>query len=460
MNKLSRAVYIVDGSRTPQLKARGKQGPFSASDLAVQAGRPLLMRHNEVLKNLDEVILGCMMPSPNEANIGRVVALRLGVPQSIPAWTVQRNCASALQAIDSALHNIAGGHSNLVLAGGVEAMSHAPILHNDEMVDWLAGLMQARSPVQKLKKLLTLRGRHLKAVIALIRGLTDPIVGLNMGQTAENIAYRFGITREQMDAFAVASHQRLTLAHDSGYLDEIEVLYDKNGKFYDHDDGVRRDSSMEGLAKLRPAFDRKYGSVTAGNSAQITDGATLLLLASEEAVKKYKLPVIAKIIDTQWAGLDPSVMGMGPVHAMTPIMQRHNLSIDDIDYWEINEAFATQVLGCVEAWKEDEYCKTHFGMDKAFGEIPHDRLNVDGGGVSLGHPVGASGARVVLHLAKILQRSKAKRGMASLCIGGGQGGALLMERCERLDDSVGDPEDNSGDDTGEDHGDDHRGETK
>lgn len=433
MNKSSRAVYIVDGSRSPQLKARGKQGPFSASDLAVQAGRPLLMRHPDVLNNLDEVILGCMMPSPDEANIGRVVALRLGVPQRTPAWTVQRNCASALQAIDSAFHNIANNDSDLVLAGGVEAMSRAPILHNAEMVDWLSGLMQARSPMQKISQILKLRGRHLKPVIALIRGLTDPIVGLNMGQTAENIAHRFGITREQMDAFAVASHQRLAHAHDAGYLDEIEVLYDAKGNYYDHDDGVRRDSSIEGLAKLRPAFDRKYGSVTAGNSAQITDGASWLLLASESAVKKHQLSPIAKIIDTQWAGLDPSIMGMGPVHAMTPIMQRHGLSIEDIDYWEINEAFATQVLGCVEAWKEDNYCWTHFDMDKAFGEIPHDRLNIDGGGVSLGHPVGASGARIVLHLAKVLQRTNAKRGMASLCIGGGQGGALLMERVDQID---------------------------
>jgi acetyl-CoA C-acetyltransferase len=437
MNKSSRAVYIVDGSRTPQLKARGKQGPFSASDLAVQAGRPLLMRNSKALQNLDEVILGCMMPSPDEANIGRVVALRLGVPQRIPAWTVQRNCASALQAIDSAFHNIANNDSDLVLAGGVEAMSRAPILHNAAMVDWLAGLMQAKSPIQKIAQILKLRGRHLKPVIAILRGLTDPIVGLNMGQTAENIAYRFGISREQMDAFAVASHQRLAHAHDSGYLDEIEVLYDTKGNFYDHDDGVRRDSSIENLAKLRPAFDRKYGNVTAGNSAQITDGASWLLLASEDAVKKYQLSPIAKIIDTQWAGLDPAVMGMGPVHAMTPIMQRHNLSINDIDYWEINEAFATQVLGCIEAWKEDEYCWKHFDMEKAFGEIPHDRLNIDGGGVSLGHPVGASGARIVLHLAKVLQRTNAKLGMASLCIGGGQGGALLMERVDHIDNHSG-----------------------
>jgi acetyl-CoA C-acetyltransferase len=385
------------------------------------------MRHNFDLAELDEVILGCVNPSENEANIGRVVSLRLGVPQTVPAWTVQRNCASGMQSIDSAAHNIASGQSELVLVGGVEAMSRAPVLHNKTMVDWLGQMMMTKTLGQKLSHFLKLRPGHLKPVIALLRGLTDPVVGLNMGQTAENIAARFNISRKQMDSFAAASHHRLAAAHDAGYLDEIETLYDTQGKFYDHDDGVRKDSSVEKLAKLRPAFDRKYGNVTAGNSAQITDGAAMLLLASEAAVRKHDLPVIAKIVDTEWAGLDPAVMGMGPVHAMTPIMNRNQLSIEDVDYWEINEAFATQVLGCVEAWKDDNYCKTELGQEKAFGEIPHDRLNIDGGGISLGHPVGASGARIVLHLAKILQRHKAKRGIASLCIGGGQGGAMLIE---------------------------------
>ncbi|MDH5389438.1 MAG: acetyl-CoA C-acetyltransferase [Gammaproteobacteria bacterium] len=421
-------VYIVDGSRSPQLKAKGRQGPFSASDMAVQAAKPLLLRNSLATENVDEVILGCMMPSPDEANIARVVALRLGIPQRVPAWTVQRNCASGMQSIDSAYNNIKSGLSDIVLAGGVEAMSHAPVLLNNNMVNWLGGLASARTPAKKFKHILKLRPHLLKPVIALIRGLTDPIVGLNMGQTAEEIAYRFNISRAQMDEYAVASHQRLAQAYDDGALDEIEVLYDSNGNYYDEDDGMRRDSSVENLARLRPAFDRKYGSVTAGNSAQITDGASWVLLASEKAVKKYNLSVLAKISDTEWAGLDPKVMGMGPVHAMTPVMQRNKLKIDDIDYWEINEAFATQVLGCVAAWNEEAYCKEHLNLKKPMGSIPHDRLNIDGGGISLGHPVGASGARIVLHLANILKRKNAKRGIASLCIGGGQGGAMLIER--------------------------------
>jgi acetyl-CoA C-acetyltransferase len=422
-----RKVYIVDGSRTPQLKSRGKVGPFSAGDLAVAAAKPLLLRNNFPLDALDEVILGCMMPNEREANPGRVVALRLGIPQSVPAWTVQRNCASGMQSVDCAFKNIRNGDADLILAGGVESMSWAPVMFNHTMVNWLGDMMRSRSIGQKLSTIFKLRGGHFKPVIALLHGLTDDTVGLGMGETAEIIANKFNISRQQMDEYAMTSHHRLAKAHESGYLDEIEVLYDGKGNYYDHDDGVRPDSTVESLAKLRPAFDKKYGKVTAGNSAQITDGASWLLVASEDAVKKYNLPVLASITDTQWAGLDPAVMGMGPVHAMTPIMQRNNLSIDDIDYWEINEAFATQVLGCVKAWQQDDYCQKNLHLDKAMGAIPHEKLNIDGGGVSLGHPVGASGARIILHMCKILQRTKAKQGMASLCIGGGQGGAMLLQ---------------------------------
>ena len=435
-NECGRKVYIVDGSRTPQLKSRGKVGPFSAGDLAVAAARPLLLRNNFSLDALDEVILGCMMPGEREANVGRVVALRLGIPQSVPAWTVQRNCASGMQSVDSAYKNISNGDADLILAGGVEAMSRAPVLFNHTMVNWLGDFMRSRSIGQKLKTISRLRGKHFTPVISLLHGLTDDTVGLNMGETAEIIADKFNITRQQMDAYAKTSHHRLAKAFAAGYLDEIEVLYDEKGNFYDHDDGVRADTSLESLAKLRPAFDKKYGKVTAGNSAQITDGASWLLLASEQAVKKHKLPVLASITDTQWAGLDPAVMGMGPVHAMTPIMQRNQLTIDDIDYWEINEAFATQVLACVQAWQQDDYCKQNLKLDKAMGEIPHEKLNIDGGGVSLGHPVGASGARIILHLCKILQRTGAKQGMASLCIGGGQGGAMLIQNESAVENDV------------------------
>ena len=426
----ARPVYIVDGSRTPQLKAKGKPGPFHASDLAVACGRPLLARQSFTPDTFDEVIMGCVMSAPDEANIARVIALRLGCGKDIPAYTVQRNCASGMQAVDSAAKAISLGRSDLVLAGGTESMSHAPVLLNESMVAWLGGFYSAKTLPQKIKILGQLRPKHLKPIIGLLRGLTDPIVGLSMGQTAENLAYRFGISRQEMDEYALRSHQRLANAIENNLLPEVEPLYATNGNFYTHDDGVRVDSTVEKLGRLRPVFDKPFGLVTAGNSAQVTDGASLLILASEDAVEKYNLSVMGKIVDSQWTGLEPSQMGLGPVHAMTPVLKRNKLSIEDIDYWEINEAFAAQVLGCLAAWEDKDYCKTELGLSKPMGAINQDKLNIDGGGISLGHPVGASGARIILHLLHVLERNNARRGIASLCISGGQGGALLIEREE------------------------------
>ncbi len=430
--KQLREVYVVDGSRTPFLKARGRPGPFKAIDLALGCARPLMARQKFNADTIDEVIVGCVMPGPDEANIARILALRLGCGKHVPAWTVQRNCASGLQALDCAMKDIGTGKAEIVLAGGVEAMSHAPILFNDTMVNWLSDLYSSKTFMDKLKTISQLRLKHLKPIIALIRGLTDPVVGLSMGQTAENLAYKFNIDRATMDNYATQSHHRLSAAQDNNFLDEIDTIYSTQGKFYNQDDGVRKDSNVEGLAKLKPVFDRHFGKVTAGNSAQITDGASMLILASEKAVKKYDLPILGKLLDTEWAGLEPAQMGLGPVHAMTPLLKRNKLEISDIDYWEINEAFATQVLANVEAWKDKDYCKTHLGLKAPLGEIPSDKLNIDGGGVSLGHPVGASGARIVLHLFTILKRMNSKQGIASLCIGGGQGGAILIERVEEL----------------------------
>lgn len=422
-----RDVYIVDVARTPFLKAKSRPGTLSASDLAVNVGKQLLDRQPFTPDQLDEVILGCVMPSPDEANIARVVALRLGCGNAIPAWTVQRNCASGMQAIDSAVKDIRLGKANLVLAGGTEAMSRAPLLYNDNMTNWFAGMMSAKSFGAKLKEMTAFRPSFLKPVIALMRGLTDPIVNLTMGQTAENLAYRFNITREQMDEFAMRSHQRVMRAQADLHLKEVQTVFDTRGNYYSEDDGVRRDTSMEKLASLKPFFDKKFGSVTAGNSSQVSDGAALLILASKEAVRKYRLPVLARVVDTEWAGLDPAEMGLGPVYATNELLKRQNLSFNDIDYWEINEAFAAQVLGCLAAFESDEYCKQHLNRESALGKIAPDKLNVDGGAIALGHPVGASGARIAMHMTEILKRENAKLGIATICIGGGQGGAMLIE---------------------------------
>ncbi|PZU52300.1 MAG: acetyl-CoA C-acetyltransferase [Thauera sp.] len=420
-------VFVVDGARTPFLKSRNTPGPFAAADLAVAAGNALLARQPFAPDRLDEVILGCAAPSADEANIGRIAALRMGCGDRVPGWTVMRNCASGMQALDSAMANIQRGRADMVLAGGVDALSRAHLLFSDAMVRWLSQWYAAKSLGQRAALLTKFRPAMLAPVIGLIRGLTDPVIGLNMGQTAENLATRFGITRTQMDFYAMRSHQRTARAVDEGAFGEIAALTGSDGTLYAEDDGLRRDSSVDRLAKLRPVFDRRQGRVTAGNSSQVTDGASWLLLASRQAVDQYGLKPLGRIVDSQWAALDPAQMGLGPVHAATPILQRHGLGLNDLDAWEINEAFATQVIACIEAWKSDEYCREQLGLSQALGTLDERKLNVDGGAIAIGHPVGASGARIVLHLLHVLRRQGGGRGMAAICIGGGQGGAMLVE---------------------------------
>lgn len=423
MNK----VYIVDGARTPFLKARSEPGPFSAADLAVAAAKPLLARQSFPPTVLDEVITGCVIPAADEANIARIIALRLGCGQRMPAYTVQRNCASGLQAVANAAEHIALGRAQLVLAGGTEAMSRAPIQWNGAMVGWLGKMLRARHPLDRVRVMARFRPAYLKPVYSLLLGLTDPLVKLSMGQTAEVLAHRFGISRETQDVYALQSHRRLAAAFDAGYLrDELETLYGGDGKLYTEDTGLRRDTDLEQLAQLRPVFDRKYGLVTSGNSSQVTDGAAFLLLASAEAVRRYELPILGEWIDHDWAGVDPSQMGLGPVHAVAKVLTRQRVKMSDLQQMELNEAFAAQVLACQTAWESPDYARAELGLDAPLGAMDPERLNPEGGAIASGHPVGASGARLVLHLLHALRRKGGGQGVATLCIGGGQGGAMLL----------------------------------
>jgi acetyl-CoA C-acetyltransferase len=341
---------------------------------------------------------------------------------------MQINCGSGMQSIDTAYRYIREGHSNLILAGGAEALSYAPLVWPQQGVHWFAGLAGAKNAGARIAALLNTRPSYFKPIIGLERGLTDPITELNMGQTAEVVGHLFGITRAQSDDYAAESHKRLANAQAQGWLKgELEIAFARNGKFYDHDDGVRPDSTPETLAKLKPVFERPWGQVTAGNSSQITDGASWVILASEDAVAKHGLAPKAAIIDSQWSALDPSIMGLGPVLSATELLKRNGLTLQEVETWELNEAFATQVLGCLAAWNDEKFCREILGLDGAAGQIDHARLNVDGGAISLGHPVGCSGNRIVLHLVNAMKRLGTKRGVATECIGGGQGGAMLIE---------------------------------
>lgn len=420
-------VFVVDGARTPFLKARGEPGPFSAADLAVACARPVLARQPLAPEALDEVIVGCVIPAPDEANIARIVALRLGCGKKMPAFTVQRNCGSGMQAVANGYERIALGFSQLVLAGGTEAMSRAPIQWNTDMTGWLAGMLRAKNPWQRLRAMARFRLSHLKPVYALLLGLTDPLVKLSMGQTAEVLAHRFGIAREAQDAYALESHRRLAAAFDAGYMRrEVETLYDHRGSYVAEDNGLRRETDLAQLASLRSVFDRKYGLVTSGNSSQVTDGAAMLLLASEEAVKRHNLPVLGELLGHEWAGVDPTQMGLGPVHAVARLLTRHHCKMRELVQMELNEAFAAQVLACQAAWDSAQYARDELELDAPLGAMDPARLNPDGGAIACGHPIGASGARLALHLLHALRRRGGGLGVATLCIGGGQGGAMLI----------------------------------
>ncbi|MDX5330283.1 MAG: acetyl-CoA C-acetyltransferase [Caulobacteraceae bacterium] len=425
---MSRPVYLVDGARTPFIKARGAPGPFTPVDLAVQCGRPLLLRQPFAPDAFDQVILGCVNVVADEMNPARVAALRLGMGEAMVAFTVQINCGSGMQSIDTAFRYIQQGTADLILAGGAESLSHAPLVLSQDATEWFAKLNSARSPMARAKAALEFRPDFMAPVVGLERGLTDPITDLNMGQTAEVLAQAFDISREAADAYASESQRRSARAQAEGWFrGELEPAFARDGELYDHDDGVRPDSSPDKLAKLKPAFEPPFGKVTAGNSSQITDGATWVVLASEQAVEAHGLTPLAEIIDSRWSALDPRVMGLGPVLCSTQLLRAREMTLADVPLWEINEAFAAQVLACLVAWQDPGFREDVLGLDGDFGQIDRERLNVDGGAIGLGHPVGASGARIVLHLANAMRRLGQPRGIATECIGGGQGGAMLLQ---------------------------------
>jgi len=422
-------VYIVQGKRSPQAKSGMDLKDVPPPFLAAYLVRHLLDDTSIPNDEVDEVIMGNTGAPAKYPNVGRVIALEAGLDKKTSGVTVHRNCASGMEALSQGYMKIAAGRSDIIVAGGVENMSMMPLIYSKEMTELFINVMKAKSLSAKLLALSSFRPPHLSPIVAIEQGLTDPFCGLNMGMTAEVLAREFGITREQQDEFANNSHQRAVEAQLAGRFNAemVPILYGKGmGKILSQDIGPRGNSTVAGLGKMRPYFDRKSGTVTVGNACPITDGGSAVLLASEEALKKYNLVPMAKMIDFHFHGLEPERMGMGPLLAIDGLFRRTNFSVDKIDLFEINEAFAAQVLAVKKAFKEKTYA-TRFGLEQALGEIPDERLNVNGGAIALGHPVGSTGSRLVVTLAHELVKRQAKYGVASLCIGGGQGGACLIE---------------------------------
>ena len=420
--------WILSGVRTPFVKAGSAFKKVPSYELGRIAAGEAMARADLDPARLDEVVFGhCAMPA-EAANSSRIVALRAGVPERVPAFTVHRNCASGMEAVASALYRIHAGDAKLILAGGMESMSQIPLQYSFEYADWLEGLMRAKTPIAKLGAATRFRPAMLTPRIAIAEGLTDLVCGLNMGQTAEVLAREFRITREQQDAFALRSHQ-LALAARAKLREEIVPVFAAPKYEPVRDDiGPREGQTIEALARLKPYFDRRNGTVTVGNACQVTDGAAALLIADDATAASWPTPPLGRIRAFAFAGLAPSRMGLGPVYAAAIALERAGLTMADMDLVEINEAFAAQVLACVEAAKSADFARKELGRSEALGEIALEKLNVNGGAIALGHPVGTSGARLLLTLLHELRRRDQKRGLAALCVGGGQGAAFIVER--------------------------------
>jgi acetyl-CoA acetyltransferase family protein len=423
-------VVIVDGLRTAYTKAWTDFAEIPAQDLGSIAARELLIRNELAPELLNEVIIGSIAQPPEAANVARIIALQAGIPQQVPAFSVQRNCASGMEAIANAWYRIQAGDGQIYLAGGVESMSRIPLLFNDAATRWFARLSKAKSIGQRLASFMQFRFNFLNPIIALQLGLTDGYCGLNMGETAEILAKEFRISREEQDRFAMESHLKAERATENNILREeivpvpVPPHYDR---MIDEDNGIRKGQSMEALARLRPVFDRVNGTVTAGNASQITDGAAVVLVMEEERAMSLGYKPLGRIRSFAFSGLDPARMGLGPAFATPVALEKAGVTLKDIELVELNEAFAAQVIANLHIFESDSLATKYLNRDKAVGAIEPDRLNVNGGAIALGHPVGSSAARLIITLLKEMRRRNTGLGLATLCVGGGQGAAFVLE---------------------------------
>jgi acetyl-CoA acetyltransferase family protein len=417
---MSRSAFVLHGARTPFLRAGTDFSDVSATDLGRAASVEAMARAGLEPADIDQTIFGNIATPVDAANIGRIIALRAGVPKERPASSVSRNCASGVDSVVQAARLIQTGEADVVLAGGTESMSQIPFLYRDGVKAVFTKAGTAKSAKARIGAFSKMPwGQLFNPVIGLKEGLTDPVCGLNMGETAEILAKEGGITRESQDAFALRSHQRAT-AGRARLAEEIVAVplppaYDKVSTL---DNGIRESQTMEALARLKPFFDRKYGSVTPGNSSQITDGAAAVIVASESFVTKRGLKPLGRIAGWGFAGLEPERMGLGPSRSTPPALRKTGWTMKEIGLVELNEAFAAQVLANLKA----------FETDTALGPLDESLLNVNGGAIALGHPVGASGTRLILTLLLEMRRRNVSRGLATLCVGGGQGASILLER--------------------------------
>ena len=423
-------IVIVDGLRSPFIKFNTDFKDLPPQDLAAMVLKELLKRNNLKSEDIDEVIIGNVSQPPQAANIARHIALKAGLDVSVPAYTVQRNCASGMEAVAQAFMKIKSLEGQVFVVGGVESMSQIPYLFNDKARRWFNDLLRARTFPAKIKEMIKFRPSFLKPVSGLQLGLTDGYTGLNMGESTEILVKEFNISREEQDEFALQSYRKAERAQKEGlFAEEIYqiTLPDASGKTITEDNGIRYGQTLEALANLKPAFVPEGGTLTAGNSSQITDGAVMLLVMTEQRARDMGFKILSRVKLFSFAGVDPKRMGLGPAYALARLIRKIGITFKEVGLFEINEAFAAQVIANLRIMESDQLSKKYLDFPHALGEIPPELLNVNGGAIALGHPVGASGARLILTLSQEMKRRKVLMSLASLCVGGGQGAAFLLQ---------------------------------
>lgn len=423
-----RRAVVIAGLRTPFAKAGTTLADASATDLARHCTRELLYRTELPGNEVDEVIYGQVVVSPLVGNVAREIALLPQMPRTVPGYSLNRACASGAQAICNATDQIIAGHADVILAGGVETLSDVPILHTRRFARTLVAASKARSLGARLSAFATVRPRDLKPVSPAI---AEPSTGESMGQSAEKMAKENGISREEQDAFALMSHQRAAAGTADGRLsDEIVPWF--GGRDMDRvvsaDSLIRPDTTLEQLSKLNPVFDRRYGSVTAGNASPLTDGAATVIMMSEEKAAALGYRPLVAVRSYAVAAVDPGwQLLMGPAYAVPTALRRAGITWQHLGLLEIHEAFASQVLSNVQAWGSTEWAR-RLGLSGPVGEVDWTRTNVMGGSIAIGHPFAATGARIVTTLANEMVRRDVEFGLVSICAQGGMGYAMVLER--------------------------------
>ncbi|BDG03052.1 acetyl-CoA C-acyltransferase FadI [Anaeromyxobacter oryzae] len=424
-----RRAAVITGLRTPFVKAGTDFNDLSATDLGALVVNELVARSGISPKEFDSVVFGQVIPSPTVTLIGREMVLRTQLPRSVQAHTVARACATSIQATTDAAAQIALGHSDCAIAGGAESISDAPIFASRTLAQTLVEVSRARTVADRVRILARLRPKDFTPNPP---ALKEPTTGLTMGESAERMAQVNGISREAQDRVAYESHRRAALAWETGKLDG-EVMHvpvpPRFERVVSRDNIVRKDTTLEALAQLRPVFDRRYGTITAGNASPLTDGAAALIVMSEEKARALGLRPLGYVKAYAYAALDPrDQLLQGPAYAAPVALDRAGLQLSDMDLVDMHEAFAAQVLSNLKAFASKDFAEKELGRSRPLGEIDPAKLNVNGGSIALGHPFAATGARMILQTLRELERRQGQHALLTVCAAGGLGAALVLER--------------------------------